>query len=760
MSERIIKTGLGPRYKDMLDAVIGQMSDGYWENTPMMRGYWKFVTTGTSGNEVTLNVDTASGGRDGDRRIENRFYGMSDDAVKKFFADKIKFLVKEEVGPWERDNEATTDYLSYDKRYRVKDCYYAYEILKGRNARKHPEYSDVAESAVDEGKAYTFTWWDNEPTAERRRTTRADLKNCLHKETFNAADDDEALKTAVEYLCEYIGDDPEDVAATPKRIWDYFDDDWGFGNPIPMVLKQGSRVIKDSGFDPRKGDESRKNESSLETRLEGVAQVAGVIDYGDAWRLDRAAASDKDIRKKVRNLLSEFDDAAYDEDEAAMEKVAQQLKELADTVPDKSNEGLEDDPPEWRKDGCASSAFLERFEDAVKKSGLPWIVDKENSIYDFPEVYADITDLFGFNPSTEVGHIDYDSKDVSGNDAALLNIVRKCIDDIAPVELAFDGHDGSIKTVTAYMPHASMEGGYDAHVADDTWPTIPECIDMTMKALKDATDFLKKSGADLKAADSSEGKSRANEKRVMDTSEPYEISQIKEYMVKKGWTWNFNDKNNHFSFTKNGSAKIEGDLVPWSAYVITNGKDIYFGRSLRNWKADLKAIGLNEENSNESEGRMHLGRCKNCGHGWTKTFYLDELEPAVRKYFKDKGYPDNADICPKCVAAAKDYLAQGKTAGADESFEGWDGWEEVEGLEDTIDSIENLTYELRSCVRGAKTHCKDWKALALYIKGLASNLEDAAELMAYKTDESKKKSPSKKFSSTVEEDEDGRKLSH
>lgn len=147
MSERIIKTGLGPRYKDMLDAVIGQMSDGYWENTPMMRGYWKFVTTGTSGNEVTLNVDEASGARDGDRHIDNRFYGMSDDAVKKFFADKIKFLIKEEgLGKWARDNEETTDYLSYSDPYRVKDCYYAYEVLKGRNARKHAEYGDVEES--------------------------------------------------------------------------------------------------------------------------------------------------------------------------------------------------------------------------------------------------------------------------------------------------------------------------------------------------------------------------------------------------------------------------------------------------------------------------------------------------------------------------------------------------------------------------------------------------------------------------------------
>lgn len=219
-----------------------------------------------------------------------------------------------------------------------------------------------------------------------------------------------------------------------------------------------------------------------------------------------------------------------------------------------------------------------------------------------------------------------------------------------------------------------------------------------------------------------------------------------------------------------------------------------------------KALKTLADSLPKSEARMHLGRCKNCGSGWTKTNYLDELEPAVRKYFKAKGYPDNADICPKCVAAAKDYLAKNaasesgeelynvfldgavwaenvskekanaivnsydgekdcwmEKADANESFEGWDNWEEVEGLEDALEGIENLTYELRSCVRGAKTHCKDWKSLALYIKGLAANLDDAAELMAYKRDgedESKKKNPSKNFSSTVEEDEDGKKKSH
>lgn len=224
MSDRIIKTGLSKKYKDMLDSVLGQMSDGYWENTPMMQGYWKFCDIGTDGDEITIEVDATSGERLDGRFIENRFYRMSDDAVKKFFADKIKFLIKEEgLGKWDRGNERETAFLSYDRpHYRVKDCYYAYEILKGRNARKHPEYGDVAEANM------------------------------------------------------------------------------------------------------------KTNEGHLGDLLEEVAQVTGALTYSDAWRLDAAADDDKEFRKKVRDLLHDFEDAAYDGDEAEMKNVAKKLKELAD----------------------------------------------------------------------------------------------------------------------------------------------------------------------------------------------------------------------------------------------------------------------------------------------------------------------------------------------------------------------------------------------------------------------------------------------
>ena len=108
-------------------------------------------------------------------------------------------------------------------------------------------------------KSYTFTWWDNKPTADRRPTTRADVKNRLHPAMVLAGDDAEALTRAMDALCDYIGDDPENVADTPEKIWEHFNSDWGSGDPIPMVLKQRTRVVKDSGFNPNREDDEPKH---------------------------------------------------------------------------------------------------------------------------------------------------------------------------------------------------------------------------------------------------------------------------------------------------------------------------------------------------------------------------------------------------------------------------------------------------------------------------------------------------------------------
>lgn len=142
---RTVRLGVDKKYLDMINSVLGQLSDGYWENTPRMRGYWLFADAKAQGNECVLEIDpTRWGTRRGYSNVTNQWLDMSDAKVKQFLADKIKFLVKEEGLDWNRGNENTTDYLSYTQPYfKVKDCYYVYELLKGRNVGKHPEYSEA-----------------------------------------------------------------------------------------------------------------------------------------------------------------------------------------------------------------------------------------------------------------------------------------------------------------------------------------------------------------------------------------------------------------------------------------------------------------------------------------------------------------------------------------------------------------------------------------------------------------------------------------
>lgn len=142
---RTVRLGVDKKYLDMIESVLGQLSDGYWENTPRMRGYWLFAHAKAQGNECVLEIDPVRWGtRHGYSNVTNQWLDMSDAKVKQFLADKIKFLVKEEGLDWNRGNENTTDYLSYTQPYfKVKDCYYVYELLKGRNVSKHPEYSEA-----------------------------------------------------------------------------------------------------------------------------------------------------------------------------------------------------------------------------------------------------------------------------------------------------------------------------------------------------------------------------------------------------------------------------------------------------------------------------------------------------------------------------------------------------------------------------------------------------------------------------------------
>lgn len=141
---RVIKTGLKTQQEcDILDGVLGQLSDGMWENSNVAECYWPYIDIKIENGEVVLHIsnDYYRG-----EYPNNRFLKMTDDEIKIWLAKKIKQVIKEEGLDWKRDNPEETDYLDTSwrkskKTSTVSDCYYVYEVLKGRNVAKHPEYA-------------------------------------------------------------------------------------------------------------------------------------------------------------------------------------------------------------------------------------------------------------------------------------------------------------------------------------------------------------------------------------------------------------------------------------------------------------------------------------------------------------------------------------------------------------------------------------------------------------------------------------------
>lgn len=125
-----INTGIkaNDKFREILSGVIGQMSDGIWENTRSMEKYWK---------SLNYTVDPA-----GYIIIEDRHYVCSNPV--DFFANKIKQIIKIEAEDnpnrgieWSRNCSATTIYLNYTETITIGDCYQLYEALKGRDTTKH-----------------------------------------------------------------------------------------------------------------------------------------------------------------------------------------------------------------------------------------------------------------------------------------------------------------------------------------------------------------------------------------------------------------------------------------------------------------------------------------------------------------------------------------------------------------------------------------------------------------------------------------------
>ena len=113
------------RRLNILGSVIGQMSDGIWENTRSMEKYWKSLDFGVDANGYIWLEDKN---------------GVCAD-VYDFFANKIKKIIQIEIDDgnthlmWSRLNGGIPHYMH--GRVTVGECYELYELLKCRDTSKY-----------------------------------------------------------------------------------------------------------------------------------------------------------------------------------------------------------------------------------------------------------------------------------------------------------------------------------------------------------------------------------------------------------------------------------------------------------------------------------------------------------------------------------------------------------------------------------------------------------------------------------------------
>ena len=126
---------------EIISSVFGQLSDGYWENSPRMGKYWRYNHAKRSADgEVVISVEN---------NWNNGFSEMSDDQILSWIADKIKFLAKDEAKVWKRNSvDNHLEYLSYYEKVSTADAYLTYEILKGREITEYKYDKSVIDKIV------------------------------------------------------------------------------------------------------------------------------------------------------------------------------------------------------------------------------------------------------------------------------------------------------------------------------------------------------------------------------------------------------------------------------------------------------------------------------------------------------------------------------------------------------------------------------------------------------------------------------------
>ncbi len=148
-----------------IKSVFGQLSDGKWENSPRMTGYWLFADVVKNDGKICLKVSTK--GWDNsifEKGVYNPYVNMRSKQIMEKMANFVKAVAKDEYpSGWDRKNTSECDYLSRGNiTVRVCDAYRVYDALKQRNPKV---YASVAKNLIKIAKelvAHSFPIRRNE----------------------------------------------------------------------------------------------------------------------------------------------------------------------------------------------------------------------------------------------------------------------------------------------------------------------------------------------------------------------------------------------------------------------------------------------------------------------------------------------------------------------------------------------------------------------------------------------------------------------
>lgn len=80
---------------DLIDALLGQMSDGKWENTPSYEKYWRNIEL--EGSKVIVDVQRILGGLWGAEREQHEVWFADSSSIKRWLAKKAQLVLNEEI---------------------------------------------------------------------------------------------------------------------------------------------------------------------------------------------------------------------------------------------------------------------------------------------------------------------------------------------------------------------------------------------------------------------------------------------------------------------------------------------------------------------------------------------------------------------------------------------------------------------------------------------------------------------------------------